>query len=289
MEVKPPQKRIKHAWQKTPIIIRSILLGFIISTAGVLSWTLIGSLIPLPWSFILMLGILWLYISFLSGKWKPAQNMSFRKENFRLVKLSGKSWWLSLTASVLIVLIEQSGLVITFRLIEFPAETFAREYAFLKQVPAWAGWLYIIMISLVAGVAEETGFRGYMQVPLEKKYSRAISISIVSVIFVLVHLHQAWSGPILVHIFFISVLFGTIASYSGSLIPGILAHFIMDICNFSFWWSDLGGQFDRQAISVSGADIHFILWLTVFAVTLISFVFIMRGLGALNKAAPISI
>ena len=176
-----------------------------------------------------------------------------------------------------------AGLVITFRLIEFPAEIFAKEYAFLDQVPAWAGWLYIIMISLVAGVAEETGFRGYMQVPLEKKYSRAISISIVSVIFVLVHLHQAWSGPILVHIFFISVLFGMIASYSGSLIPGILAHFIMDICNFSFWWSDLGGQFDKQPLSVSGTDIHFILWLTVFAVTLISFIFIMRGLGALDE------
>jgi membrane protease YdiL (CAAX protease family) len=115
-----------------------------------------------------------------------------------------------------------------------------------------------------------------MQVPLEKRYSPLISISLVSVVFVLVHLHQAWSGTIIIHIFFISVLFGSIAYYSGSLIPGIIAHFIMDICNFSFWWTDLGGQFNKETLAQSGLDSHFIFWLAVLVLSLTSFIFILH-------------
>jgi len=135
------------------------------------------------------------------------------------------------------------------------------------------------MISAVAGICEEVGFRGYMQFPLEKRYSPLLSISIVSLVFVLVHLHQAWSGPILIHIFFISVLFGSIAYYSGSLIPGIIAHFIMDVFNFSFWWTDLGGQFSKKTLAVTGIDGHFVFWLIALILGIFSFVFLMRKMA----------
>ena len=134
------------------------------------------------------------------------------------------------------------------------------------------------MISAVAGICEEVGFRGYMQVPLEKRYGPLVAISIVSVVFVLVHLHQAWSGPVLFQIFFLSVLFGSIAFYSGSLIPGIVAHIVMDICNFSFWWTKLGSQFDKKTIGETGIDNHFVLWSVIFTLSLISFIFILSRL-----------
>ena len=152
-------------------------------------------------------------------------------------------WILTIIAALLIVLIEQSGLVVTFRIIEFPAETFREEYSFLDGIPGWAGWLVVIMISAVAGISEEIGFRGYMQLPLEKKYHPAIAISIVSIIFVLVHIHQAWSAPILFHIFMISALFGTLAYVSGSIIPGIIGHIIMDVFNYKCMF--LGHSWDR--------------------------------------------
>ena len=139
------------------------------------------------------------------------------------------------------------------------------------------------MISAVAGICEEVGFRGYMQAPLEKRYSPLFSIAIVSVVVVLVHLHQAWSGPILLHIFFISVLFGSVAYFSGSLIPGIIAHFIMDICNFAFWWTDLGGQFDRQTISTVGVDSHFIIWSIVLIICIASFILVLKRFTQSNK------
>lgn len=268
--------RFNTIWCRLPVVVRAILTGLLISTVGVVTWPVIGTIIPMPWSFLIMLILLSLYLLYFSGRFKPTSTKELRKIRFRSTSLPRRIWMLSLLAALCIVLIEQSGLVVTFRLVEFPAERFSQEYSFIESIPPWAGWLAIIMISLVAGICEEVGFRGYMQVPLEKKYSPVLSISIVSVVFVLVHLHQAWSGPIIVHIFILSALFGTIAYISQSLIPGIIAHFIMDICNFSFWWTDLGGQFDREPIHLTGSDTHFILWLLVLVLSLISFVVILR-------------
>ena len=274
---------ISKIWNKAPLIIRSIILGFTISTIGVLTWSVLATFVPLPWSFILMMAFLWFYIKYLSGSWNPKHTKLLRKQNFRNPKLSLNAWFLSIVGITLIVLIEQSGLIVTFRLMEFPAERFSREYSFLENVPAWAAWLVVIMISAVAGICEEIGFRGYMQVPLEKKYGPLMAISIGSIIFVIVHLHQAWSGPIIFQIFFISVLFGSIAYYSNSLIPGIIAHFIMDICNFSFWWSKLGHQFDKKTILETGIDYHFIIWNGTFLISIGLFIYVMSRLKSIKN------
>jgi len=274
--------KVIRIWNKVPLIIRAIILGFVISTTGVMSWSLLATLIPVPWSFILMIGILWVFIKYFSGSWSTVRTGAFRKQHFRLTRLSSKAWLLSIIAAILIVLIEQSGLIVTFRVIDFPAERFSQEYSFLESVPLWAAWLVIIMISAVAGICEEIGFRGYMQVPLEKRYGPLAAISIVSVIFVLAHLHQAWSGPIIIQIFFISVLFGSMAYYSNSLIPGIIAHFIMDICNFSFWWSNLGHQFDKNPIGETGVDNHFIIWTFILLLSIGIYIYLISRLKKLK-------
>ena len=270
-------------WDHVPLLIKAILTGFVVSTVGVVSWPLIGTLVPMPWAFIVMVGVLWAYLKYFRGHWGLERTRAYRARMFRSPVLPRRTWLLSLFAIVLIVLIEQSGLVVTFRLMDFPADKFSQEYGFIESIPPWAGWLVIIMISAVAGICEEIGFRGYMQVPLEKRYSPLISIAIVSVVFVLVHLHQAWSGPIIIHIFFISVLFGSIAYYSGSLIPGIIAHFIMDVFNFSFWWTDLGGQFNKKTLAHTGIDSHFIFWSLAMILSVISFIIILRKIGLQNQ------
>ncbi len=262
-------------WKKLPLILRAIFIGFVVSTIGVVSWPLIGTLVPMPWAFITMALFLGLYIAYFAGAWKPESTQLFRKQRFRSVTLPKSAWILAIAGIVLIVLIEQSVLVVTFRYMEFPAELFLAEYSFLNAVPAWMGWLIVIMISAVAGICEEIGFRGYMQVPIEGRYGPVMAISVVSIIFVLVHLHQAWSGPILFHIFFISVLFGSIAYCANSLVPGIIAHFLMDVCNFAFWWSNLGIQFNMKTISETGVDGHFVLWVVILAISIGLFVFVV--------------
>ena len=270
---------IRTNWHRLPVVIRAIFTGFAVSSLGVCTWALMGTTLPLPWPFILMIAFLWAYLRFFSGHWGSEKGRKNRANLFRRTKLPRRIWILSLLAAALIVLIEQSGLVVTFRILEFPAERFLVEYDFVNAFPTWVAWLVVIMISVVAGICEETGFRGYMQVSLEKRYSPILSIAIVSVVFVLVHLHQAWSGSILVHIFFLSVLFGSIAYYSGSLIPGIIAHIIMDICNFSFWWTDLGGQFHRKPIQNTGMDSHFIFWSLAYVLSMTLFIILLRKIA----------
>ena len=41
--------------------------------------------------------------------------------------------------------------------------------------------------ALIAGITEEVGFRGYMQVPMESKYKPWIANTIISIIFLLFH------------------------------------------------------------------------------------------------------
>ncbi len=276
-------EQIGKTWKRLPVVIRAIVTGFTVSTLGVATWMLMATTLPMPWPFILMLVFLWAYLRFFSGHWGPKLSRKNRAISFRRTKLPGRMWILSLLAAAMIVLIEQSGMVFTFRIFEFPADSFLEEYVFVTNLPTWAAWLVVIMISLVAGISEETGFRGYMQVALEKRYSPILSIAIVSIVFVVVHLHQAWAGSILIGIFLISVMFGSLAYYSGSLIPGIMGHFIMDVCNFSFWWTDLGGQFSRKPIHQTGIDIHFMFWLLVFVLSVILFVVLLRQMNLQNK------
>jgi len=281
---KTETKWIGNTWDRLPVVIRAIFTGLAVSTLGIAAWMLLAtSRLPMPWQFILMLAILWAYLKFFSGQWGPNKSKENRAQLFRRNKLPRQIWILSLLAGLLIVLIQQSGMVFSFRISEFPASIFLEEYDFVSALPAWSGWLVVIMISLVAAVCEETGFRGYMQVPLEKPYSPILSIGIVSIVFVLVHLHQAWAGSILIGIFLISVMFGSLAYYSGSIIPGILGHFIMDVCNFSFWWTDLGGQFSRKPLDQTGIDSHFIIWLMVFVLSAILFIFLLRKISHLRK------
>jgi hypothetical protein len=63
----------------------------------------------------------------------------------------------------------------------------------------------------------------------------------------------------------ISVLLGILAYASGSLIPSILAHTVMDIFNFSYWWSDVAGKFERSPVAETGIDTHFIIWVLILA------------------------
>jgi membrane protease YdiL (CAAX protease family) len=271
MKSQSSKSTIVRGWQRLPIFIRAILVGFIVFEIGVVAWVLIvGPLVPAPWSILVMGFLLWVYWMYFSGNWGPQSSRKIREINFRAVRLSGDLWKWSLLAALFFVVIIQSGLVVTFRIMEFPADAFTEEYGF-DAMPLWLAWLFIIMSSLVAGICEEVGLRGYMQVPLEQRYGPARAIMIVSLVFLVIHLHQAWAIPILFHVITISVLLGVLAYVSGSLIPSMIGHTVMDIFNFSYWWSDVAGKFDRLPIRETGIDTHFILWTLILVLSISMF------------------
>jgi membrane protease YdiL (CAAX protease family) len=281
-----PSNAFGQFWNKVPLVIRSILSGFFITSVGVGIWVLLASYVPVPWSIVFMGSILTLYWMYFSGKWYPSNTKTFRRYCTREIKLKRPVWIWGSMAALFIILFINSGGILIFRIYEFQPEIF-KTARFLNDFPVWKAWSTIIMASLVAGICEEIGYRGYMQAPLEQKYGPIAGISLTSMVFAVAHIHQAWASGLLgmIVIFIISFMLGYLAYSTKSLLPGIIAHVSFDIINFSYWWSDVIGTFERKPIGMTGVDNHFIFTLmVVFLSALLFFVAIRKILKMKNSA-----
>jgi len=272
-----PSNVFGRFWMKVPLAVRSVMIGFGVSSLGVGIWVLLVTIIPVPWSVVAMGTILILYWMYFGGRWNPSNTQAFRRFCMRQTKLKRPVWIWGLMAAISIIILLHSSFSLTFRIYEFQPEIF-KTVRYLNDYPAWAAWSIILMASLVAGICEEIGFRGYMQKPLEQKYGPVAGISITSLVFVVVHLHQAWASGILVGIFLISFMIGYLAYSTNSLLPGIIAHVTFDIVNFSYWWSDVIGTFELKPISTTGVDNHFIISAMVVLLSIILFIVAIRKL-----------
>jgi membrane protease YdiL (CAAX protease family) len=266
--------------------LRHVLTGFVVSTIGIIIWGVLLTIIPSPWSVLPMIVFLWAYLKFFSGNWSVKKADVIMRARFRSVNLRTSVWKWSIGAALLFVVIVQSSFVITFRLTEFPAQKFTADYKILDTMPVWAAWVLLTAGSIIAGICEETGFRGYMQAPLEKKYGPFTAILITSVMFTLVHISHSWALPILPHIFFASMLLGILAWKTNSIIPGIIGHSILDIFDYSIWWSDITGGFREQTIFRTGVDLSFVIWCLVFILALFVFFRIMILLKRADQKLP---
>lgn len=277
---------LMRLWSRLPIIVRAIVVGFLVfAIAGSAAWTLVLVFVPLPWTFVVMLVVLVAYVRYFSGNGWPESTKEHRRQCFRATKLPAKAWVWSLVAAFAATLLVQAVLVTTFRVVEFPAEAWVLPYDF-SSLPTWQVWMLLVFAAFVAGITEEIGFRGYMQVPLEKRYGPVVAIGIVSLVFMVAHLNQAWAGGVIVGLIAVSVLWGVLARASGSLIPGIISHGLADVINFAYWWTDIAGHFDKRPIGETGIDTHFVASVTILLSLLALFtIAIRKTLNARHEAA----
>jgi hypothetical protein len=70
-------------------------------------------------------------------------------------------------------------------------------------------------------------------------------------------------------VFGAGVLLGLLAWSSGSLIPGMIGHVMMDIGLFAYWWTGIAGDFTERPITETGVDRPFLVACTVFATSLL--------------------
>ena len=271
----PQISGLAKAWQRTPVFLKAISMIALVGIVGANGISVLSIALPMPVSLIAMLAYLFLYWKFFSGSWGLKGSAETRKQYFRSGTLSPTLWKWSLILAALIVVVFQSSLVVTFRLITFPAENFLQDFGFESQ-PLWIAWVSIIIVAISAGLTEESGFRGYGMVPLQKRYGPIVANLIISAIFVLFHLNQAWAPPLLLPLFITSFMLGQIAYTTDSLLPGIIAHTVLDVFNFSYWWTDVAGKFEYQPIGITGVDAHFLVWSVIFAASLALFLW---GLG----------
>lgn len=263
--------------EKIPMPIKAVLLGIVVYALGSFPSLAAVSTIPFPFSLIALFLVLFFYLKYFSGRLgnKGPLSVRFRTENFRAIRLSGGVWKWAAFGALIFVVMQQSMFVVTFRVFEYDPDVMVTFQ--LGDNPAWLLWFLIVASALIAGISEEVGFRGYMQVPMESKYKPWGANLIVSVIFLLLHLNQGWAVPSMYGILFVSsILIGMLVIASNSLLPGIIAHFAVDIFNFSYWWSDLAGKFEYRPIAETGIDPHFLIWLLAFILFVMLFLLVAR-------------
>ncbi len=109
----------------------------------------------------------------------------------------------------------------------------------LPDVSAYATtsyrWSAFIMGAVTAGVVEETAFRGYMQTGIER-HDRENAIWITSLVFVAAHITQGIGAVVLMGpgLFVASLLYGTLARRTGTILPGMVIHVLGDLAYVYF-------------------------------------------------------
>ncbi len=272
----PSASSIVRFWERIPMAVRAIVVGLLVfAIMGNVAVNLL--LIPAPWSGVAIAIVLWAYLRYFSGHWWPKATSESRRVRFRATKLPMRVWKWSLIAALLAVVVMQSSAVVLGRIIDSTAEASGPVIG-LADLPIWQIWLFILGAAAVAGIAEEVGFRGYMQVPLEGRYGPAVGITITSIVFVVFHLNQAWAVGvgILVILFAGAAMWGVMAVTSGSLIPAMISHIVVDIFYFSHQWKDFSGIYDKRPIGEAGVDTHFIVWLVGLVASVVLFVLAAR-------------
>ncbi|RLD25464.1 MAG: hypothetical protein DRI75_13315 [Bacteroidetes bacterium] len=220
-------------WNKVPAIIKGILIGLTVQVIGVMPLFFliqknIEFLPTIPWALAIGLIYTWLFWSFVSGKGKPFPTSASRQRFSRSnnIKPNVKKWAYISGIPFSITLIA-FGLVGYF-LTEVPLHQ-VQLLSALKSIPMLTGISLIFIAALITGFVEETAWRWYAQKIIEERHSVFISISVVAIVFTIIHFLPLPVWPLFI---LGSLGWGYLAYFSNSIIPGIIFHTIIDFVGF---------------------------------------------------------
>jgi membrane protease YdiL (CAAX protease family) len=256
-------------WQRLPVSLRAILSGLLIGMVAANVWLTLLRTLNVVVASLAEAAFLGIYLWWAAGGGAPRSTQAGRAVAFRRGSLSaGQSFW-GVVAAVTFAVTVHAAIVLLFRFVPFPKADFRQGYdlSFIPSVPL--RWLAVIVSAMSAGICEETGFRGYMQRPIEMRHGATIAILISSLFFTAVHLTKSWALVEMVPIVLgAGILLGLLAWASRSLLPGMIGHVLMDVGLFAFWWTGVAGDFNRMPIAQTGVDGAFLLACGVFAASL---------------------
>jgi membrane protease YdiL (CAAX protease family) len=259
----------KGVWASMPVVVRAVIGGVLVGMIAANIWPILLVALGMPIAAAAEVAFLALYTWWASGGGAPARFKSTRAYYFRVGPLSGAQWFWGSIAALSFAVTIHAAIVLLFRFVPFPAADFHRGYDFSFIESRQMQWLACVVSALSAAVCEETGFRGYMQRPIEARHGPVAAILISSLMFMLLHLTKDWALIGMVPIVFLGgFLLGLLAWSSGTLVFGILGHWIMDIGLFAYWWTQIAGTFQQRPISEVGVDPTFFVECAAFAAML---------------------
>jgi membrane protease YdiL (CAAX protease family) len=264
------QKSAKSLWSRVPVIIRAVFGGILVGMIAANVWPILLLKVGMPAAAFAELAFLALYVWWFAGGGPPVHFKALRADYFRVRSLSGAQWLWGVVAAASFAVTIHAAIVLLFRAVPFPAAAFHQGYDFSFVGSRQMQWLACIVSALSAGICEETGFRGYMQRPIENRHGPVLAVLISSLFFMLIHLTKDWALIGMVPIVFgAGLLLGTLARASGTLLFCILGHWIMDIGLFAFWWTQIAGTFSQRPVSEVGMEPIFFIECGAFVLALI--------------------
>ena len=252
-------------WSRLPVSLRSIVSGILIALVAANVWPVLLVSLGVPLATISEAVFLSLYVWWAGGGGPPRKTQDSRAFAFRRRALSSTRWFWGIVAAVFFAVTIHAAIVLLFRFFPFPKEAFRHGYnfSFIPSLPL--KWLAVVVSATSAGICEETGFRGYMQRPIEQRHGAPIAILVSSLFFTLLHLNKTWATLGMVPIVFLAgLLLGLLAWSAGSLVPGMIGHVMMDIGLFAYWWTGIAGDFAARPITETGVDVSFSIACVVF-------------------------
>ena len=270
-------------WARLPVIARAIASGLLIGMIAANVWPLLLLNLGVPLAAAAEALFLIAYLWWAGGCGAPRSTRAARADAGRAGRFRAAQWAWGIVAAVAFAVCVNAAITVLFRLVPFPTVEFRKGYD-LSFVPTAPLRLLACVVSAIsAGVCEEVGFRGYMQRPIERRHGPFIAILVSSTMFAAVHLNKGFEAePAMIGVTFgAGVLLGLIAWASGSLIPCIIGHALMDTALFGFWWTGTLGDFTAQPIAVTGVDAGFQMACAVLGgamIVVLTSIVVLRGL-----------
>jgi len=211
--------------------LKPIAAGLLIAAAGIIPWALIAPINKsqrpdIPWAALVTAAFTALLIAWLHGFGPPASTSLARRRSLRLwppspapVATGGS---LPVAALVLFLALLYVVWIVVGRLSPAPD---------LSGYPTTAyRFSMFFMGGILAGVVEEAGFRGYMQTGLERM-NPGNAVVITSLVFTAAHITLGPKTLLLLGpgLFAASMLYGTLARRTGTILPGMVIHVAGDL------------------------------------------------------------
>ena len=253
-----------------PARLSAILAGVLIAIAAANVWPLLLSSLGALLAAIIEIAFLALFIWWAQGGGPPRALRTARINAFRRTALSSQEMLWGVLAALSFAVTVHASIVLLFRFIPYPAVAFRQGYD-LSFIPTQQmRWLAVVISAASAAICEETGFRGFLQQPLESRYSVPVAVLTSSLLFTALHLTKSWALLGMVPIVFgAGVLLGLIAWSAQSLSPGIVGHLVMDVGLFAYWWTGIAGDFSQRPIGETGVDQPFVITICIFVISLL--------------------
>jgi membrane protease YdiL (CAAX protease family) len=277
---------VTSLWQRVPVIVRAILVGLLVNEVGQLGAVFIFPnlkfLPQVPWMLAAATVWLWGFWRYVSGSGWPQATRGTRRRDLRATPLAGKVWRWSLLAGGLGLLSTVGLASLTPRLAETPRDAF-KFSTDLSAYPLWTVVSILLVVSVVSGVAEEAGFRGYMLSQIERRHGWIAATFITGVMFFLAHyFSHAYATVAFLPLFLaVNALHARLVYLTGSILPSIVLHAAFDFAVIAFSYG-LIGTVPLSSVLKTGVDSSFLLEV---AITL---VFAAAALPAFRKLAEVT-